>query len=50
MQEMIDFFTNMMGVTADFLMVEPIKYFTALFIGVGIIAIIKQIWEINFKR
>lgn len=48
MNDMITFFTSMMTETASFLMQEPIKYFTALFIGAGVIALIRQIWKINF--
>jgi len=48
MNDMLDFFSGMMNITADFLLVEPIKYFTALFIGAGVIALVKKIWKINF--
>lgn len=47
MQDMIDFFTAFLTLVADFLMTEPFKYFTALFIGAGVIALIRRIWKIN---
>ena len=47
MNDMINFFTSMMAHTATWLNTEPIKYFTAIFIGAGIIGLINRIWRIN---
>lgn len=43
MQDMLDFFTQWLGIIAQFLLTEPMKYFTAIFIGVGIVALIHKI-------
>lgn len=43
MNDMLDFFTQILGLIAQFLMTEPIKYFTAIFIGCGIVALIHKI-------
>lgn len=44
--QMVDFFTAMMSHTATWLMTEPIVYFTAIFLGVAIVGLIKKMMHI----
>lgn len=45
--DMINFFTTMMSHVATWLNTEPIKYFTAIFLGAAIIGLVAKIWKIN---
>lgn len=45
--DMMQFFTGLMDHTATWLMSEPIKYFTAIFLGACVIGLVNKIWRIN---
>lgn len=47
MNDMMEFFNHYLGSVADFLLMDPIKYFTGIAIGSCIIGIIAKIWRIN---
>lgn len=47
MNDMLTFFQSFLGIVADFLMAEPIKYFTGIFIGICVIAIIKRLFNLR---
>lgn len=44
---MMNFFVGLMGHTATWLGSEPISYFTAIFLGAGVIGLVSKIWHIN---
>lgn len=43
MNDMLTFFTQWLSIIANFLMTEPIVYFTAICIGVFVLALIHKI-------
>lgn len=43
MNDMLNFFTSLMGYTADWLFLEPIRYFTGILIGACVIGLIHKI-------
>ncbi len=45
--KMIDFFTRLLNAVADWLMREPIVYFTAILLGCGVIGLIYKLWHIK---
>lgn len=45
--DMMLFFTGLMDHTATWLMSEPIKYFTAIFLGAGVVGIVKRLMNIS---
>lgn len=47
MNDMITFFTTMMGHTALWLNSEPIRYFTAIFIGAGVVGLVSKMMHIK---
>lgn len=47
MNDMLDFFTQFLGIIADFLMAEPVKYFTGIFIGLCVIALVKRLFNLR---
>lgn len=49
MNDMLLFFQNWLTMVADFLMTEPIKYFTGIFIGVLVIGIVARLLRIGYK-
>lgn len=46
-QVMINFFVEFLGMLCDFLMSEPIIYFTAIFLGACVLGLVSKIWHIN---
>lgn len=49
MNDMLQFFQEFLRIVADFLMTEPIKYFTGIFIGVFVIGIISRLFRLGYK-
>lgn len=45
--KMINFFTRLLSVVSQWLMTEPIVYFTAIMLGVGVIGLIYKLWHIR---
>lgn len=45
--DMMSFFTGLMDHTANWLMIEPISYFTAIFVGVGVVGLVRKLMHIN---
>lgn len=45
--DMINFFTDFLGVLASFLMQEPIKYFTAVILGTCVFGLVVRIFKIK---
>lgn len=50
MQDMLDFFELWLANVADFLMTEPIKYFTGIWIGVLVIGIVAKLLRLGYKN
>lgn len=50
MQDMISFFQQFLGLVADFLMAEPIKYFTGVFVGVCVIGIVARLLRLGYRK
>lgn len=46
-ETMLSFFREFLGIIADFLVAEPIIYFTAIFIGIFVLAIIKKLLHLR---
>lgn len=46
-QKMLTFFREFLGIIADFLTREPIIYFTAIFIGIFVLAIIRKLMHLR---
>lgn len=47
MNEMLSFFTQFLGIVADFLMAEPVKYFTGIFIGCCVIGLVTRLFRLR---
>lgn len=45
--KMITFFTRLMSAIAQWCMTEPIVYFTAIFLGIGVLGLVYKIWHIR---
>ena len=43
MQEVVTFWTQILGAVADFLMLEPISWFTAIFVLLAVVALVRRI-------
>lgn len=43
MSEVITFWTEILGAVADFLMLEPISWFTAIFVLLAVVMLVKRI-------
>lgn len=43
MQEFLTFYTELLHLVADFLMLDPIKYFTGIFILLAVVSVVKRI-------
>lgn len=43
MSDVIQFWTEILGVVANFLMLEPINYFTAIILLLAVISLVKRI-------
>ena len=50
MQDMLNFFELWLADVADFLMAEPIKYFTGIWIGVLVIGIVAKLLRLGYKN
>lgn len=47
MSSMLDFFSQFLGIIASFLMREPVIYFTSIFLGLCVLAIIRKLFHIR---
>lgn len=47
MNDMLSFFQQFLVMLADFLMTEPVKYFTGIFIGICVIGIVKKLFNLR---
>lgn len=45
--KMIEFFTELLGKVAEWLMTEPIIYFTGIFLGCSVIGLIYKLWRLR---
>lgn len=46
-ERMIEFFTKLLGSVSQWLMSEPIIYFTGCFLGYAVIGLVYKLWHIN---